>query len=765
MNNEKKNEKPELGFDFTKFRKLCLSHWPLFAIGIFACCALAGAFIYIRSEKSEVVASLKLPPEMNTGGIMAISDLASSFNFGDMFGGSSTDNEVAMLSSHSVYLKTVKDLNLNVTCYEKLGPMKWSALYADKIPLSLMPTNAEVNDTISRQVQFDIKVNDNGSFDIKAKAKRKTIFDKKGVSLPCEVPTRYGDFVIDTNEAWAKRDPEITTYRMKICSYNSAAQSLAKVVKPYIPDKKTIFIAITYTTTDPKFGELLLNTFIDNYNIVCNEQRNDQDANTLNFVNGRLASLENELAENEVRMEQFKKANKLTDVEIDAAALMQMSTEIEKGLITAQIECEALQMAKEFVSNQENRYSLIPSITSGENSTGASLSIDTYNQLIIQRMRLLDSSTPNNTSLKRLDAELDAMRKSVIETIDRNYDHAKVMLDQFSSKNASNNSRLSTLPSLEREYISIKRNLVLQQQLYLFLLKQREEAQMNLSKMQPSLVTVDAPYTLAEPAGLSAKMLLAFALLMGLLLPMAFIYFMKYGKAPVTREDIDTLAQAPIVGCLKKDSARQGMPALDSDGGESVRQLRSEVQRILQGIDPAKKQAVLVASSADGEGKTYLASNLAASLALIGCKVLLVEADLSSGNEPVMGRSLKAGIADIIDGGGSAAGCVASIALGANGASLDVLGPGNLGGRNGDDVLGHEAVKSAIAGLIDQYQYTVIDTASFESHSGAFELASLASLTLCPAAVDRSTPQMVEKVNDMCSQGRLPRVAFVINMA
>lgn len=763
MKSKKDTEKAEIGFDFGKFYRLCLRNWRWFVVGVLACGLLAGAFIYRSQQKSEVVASLKLPPEINSGGIMAISDLASSFNFGDMFGGSSTDIEVAMLSSHSVYMKTVKDLGLNVSCFEKLGPMKWSALYGEKMPLSIIPTNAEVNDTLSRQLVFNIKVNANGTFDINAKLKRAIIAKEEGTSLPCQLSTRFGTFVIDTTAAFAKRDPDVKAYRFKYCSYNAAAQSLAQVVKAYPPDKKTTFISLSYLATDSKFGELLLNTIIDNYNIVCNELRNDQDANTLNFVNNRLAHLENELAQTEVRMEDFKKANNLTDVEVDAATLMQMTTEIEKGLITAKIECEALLMAKQFISNQENKYSLIPVISSGESSTGASMSIDAYNQLIIQRMRLVDSSTPNNTSLKRLDAELDAMRQSVIESIDRSYDHAKVMLDQFTSKNASTASRLSSLPTLEREYISIKRDLVLQQQLYLFLLKQREEASMNLAKVQPSLVTVDPPYTLAEPAGLTPKMLLAFAIFMGLLLPMALIYFKKYNLAPLTREDIEALAQAPIIGCIKKDSSNDGMPVLENAGGESIRQLRAEVVRIVDGLDASKNGAVLVASAADGEGKTYLATNLAASLALLGNKVLFIEADLSKGNEPLMGHSLKAGIADIIDNG--AEGCVQEVSLGANGARISILGPGNLNGRNADDVLGNDKVKDAIAKLIAEYQFTVIDTASFESHSGAFELASLASLTICPAAVGCTTALTLEQADDMCREGRLPRVAFVINMA
>lgn len=760
MEKDKEKDKVSLKFDLGKYCKLCFRHWLWFVVSLVACLVLAGAYIYIKVPKSEVVASLKLPPESNAGGIMAISDLASSFSLGDMFGGSSTDNEVAMLSSHSVYMKTVKDLGLNMACFEKLGPMKWLPLYGDKIPLSLTPTNAEVNDTISRTIIFKVGVNGDGTFDVSAKIKRSTVFKKNGVSLPCTVATPNGTFVIDTTAAFAMRDPDVKTYRMTFASYNAASQGLAKLVKAYAPDKKTDFIALSYLTSDPQYGQLLLSTIIDNYNLVCNEQRNEQDSNTLGFVDKRLASLEEELAQTQERMEKFKKDNKLTDVEVDAATLLTTSSEIERTQLWARVECEALRMAKEFVSNQENKYSLIPSLGSGDGAVGPSTAIEQYNQMIIQRMRLLDSTTPNNASLKRLDSEIDAMRASVIESLDRAYEQSKIKLDELTSTSASMTSRLSTLPTLEREYINIERDLVLQQQLYLFLLKQREEAMMNLSQASPSLITVDSPYTLTDPAGLTTKMALAFAVLMGIILPMALLYFMRYKTTPLIADDIDSIAHTPLVGRLKNDGSNDALPVLESKGGESLRQLRAEVLRILDGLGAGKK-TVVVASPFDGEGKTYVATNLAASLALIGKKVLLVEADLSKGNQPLMGYDLSAGVADLNNK--PLADCILDINV--NGSVLSLMGPGNVGDRNGDDILGHKAVQDNISKAIADYDYVIIDTASYDGHSGAFELASLADLTLCPVAVGRSTAASVEQADALCHDGRLPRVAIVVNMA
>lgn len=285
---------------------------------------------------------------------------------------------------------------------------------------------------------------------------------------------------------------------------------------------------------------------------------------------------------------------------------------------------------------------------------------------------------------------------------------------------------------------------------------------MNLSQAHPSLITVDDPYTLTEPAGISAKMVLAFALLMGIILPMALLYFVRYKSMPLSAEDIASISQVPVLGAIKKDGANDAMPVLQGDGGESIRQLRAEAMRIIDGLDADSKGAIMVASPVDGEGKTYLATNLAASLALLGKSVLLVEADLTKGNEPLMGYNLKSGVADLIDKNADA--CVVDIDLGA-GARMSLLGPGNVGNRNADDIVGHEAVKAAIGELMAKYQYTVIDTASYSNHSGAYELAALAGLTLCPVAVGISTADSVEQADVQCADGRLPRVAIVVNMA
>lgn len=761
MKKDKINSKVDLKFNLVKFYRLCLRNWLLFVACMAVCLVLACGFLYVRTPKSEVMASLKLPPESVQAGFRSITDLASSFNIGDMFGSSSTDNEVAMLSSHAVYMKTVKDLGLNEACFEKLGPLKWSPVYGDKVPFSVTPTNNEVNDTISRALLFKIGVNGDETFDINVKIKRNSIFSKKGVSLPYTVATNYGTFVVDKTATFGTRNPGVKTYRITFSSYNGAAQGLARKVRAYAPDKKTDFIALSYITNDPKFGELLLNTIIDNYNLVCTEERNDQETNTLGFVDKRLASLEEELTQIEERMETFKKANNLTEVEVDAATLLATSSELEKSQLMASIECEALKMAKEFVSNQENKYSLIPSL--GEDKSSAATSITDYNQMIIQRMRLLDASTPNNTALNRLDAQIDAMRESVIESIDRSYEQAKMKLETLDSKSASTASRLSTLPALEREYIGIERDLVLKQQLYLFLLKQREESTMSLSQIQPSLITVDAPYTLSEPVGVTKKMAFAFAVLMGLIIPLLLTYYLKYKKAPLTVKDVYTVAQQPILGKVANDSSNDCLPVLDRSSGESIRQLRAEVVRIIEGLDSDKKSAVMVASAFDGEGKTYLATNLAVSLALLGKSVLLVEADLSKGNQSLMGYDLKSGLANLVSN--DAASCVYDVDLKCEGSRLSLLGPGAVGHRNPDDIVGHEKVKASLVKLMRDYQYTVIDTASFVDHSGAFELADLVDLTICPVTAGHSTLDSITKVDAVCQEGRMPRMAIVVNMA
>lgn len=154
-------------------------------------------------------------------------------------------------------------------------------------------------------------------------------------------------------------------------------------------------------------------------------RKNDNNTRTLDFVNNRLTSLTKELAASESSIETFKTTNTITDPEVDVQAMLQKSTAIGGELIAAQTENEILSLTRSFIADPENNYALIPGLTAEAEASAAfskaSSEINTYNGLILERMKLLNSAKSGNSALQAITSQIDALRGNIITSIDRAY--------------------------------------------------------------------------------------------------------------------------------------------------------------------------------------------------------------------------------------------------------------------------------------------------------------------------------------------------------
>ena len=752
----------QVKFNLQKFIKLCLRYWYYFVASIVGICLLALAYLYIRKPAYEVDAQLMLPTETSGGGIMALSDIASSFSMGDIFGGSSTENEMMIMKSYSVFLKTAQDLGLNISYFEKEGFMKWMPAY-DKSQL-LVTADPAIADTLRAPILFRLKLNGNGTFDITAEAKKTKILVKDNVILPATLSTIYGDFTFSQTEYFGKGEDPATSFKVLYSSYGYAAETYNKAVKVFAPNKKADFIGLSYITTNPKFGKRLLNTIIDNYNLFGDIKNDDKNNRTLEFVNERIANLENDLAKTETSMEQFKKSNKLTNVDVDASTLLQKSSMLDASLLQAQTENEILSNTKEFLANPENKYSLIPSLTAGPDDASAATAtvasdIATYNKQIMERMRVLRSAKVNNAMLKQIEELIDAMRENIQDAIDRAYENSLLKLNKLRTENNRTQQRMGSIPTLEKEYVGIERTLILQQQLYLFLLKQREEAEMSIAKSSPTLVTIDAPYTLSDTPGLSKAMVLMLAILLGGFIPLIFIYYTKMKETPITTVgELEELSKAPIIAKVDNIKDANGIIINDDATGETIRMLRSN---LLFTLDEFNGKVIVVTSTLANEGKTFIACNLAASLAAIGKKTLIIDANFRNPQvASTFGLSNANGLAQVISNGANNAD-IQNSSVG-NDYNLDVLAAGSLSG-NPADLLSNESLTQSIEALKESYDLIVIDTAALKQYSDTFSLAECSDMTMMIVRMGTINATDIEYANALYNEGRLKRIGIVAN--
>lgn len=740
------------------FVMLSLKKWWIYALAAMLFGGLAAVFAIMSPPRQEVVAQLMLKDDVGSSSSMMLGEVARSFAIGDVFGGSSsTDNEVAVLQSHAVFLDVARDLGLNTSYLVSWHGLRWDAVYSG-IPLNLV-AQPGVADTISTKLEFALKRHDDGKFDIKVKKKRKVIAEAENVALPHNMATPYGNFVIDKTPAMA--DFENTgKFKIFFCSYDGAANSYAKVVDIFAPNRKTDFIDISMKSTDPVFAKKVVDKVIESYVTVSNLYKLDRAAQTLALVDGRLNTLSAELLDSESGLERFKKQNNLTDVEIDANFLMTKTGSLEANLLEAQTNFEVVKMTRDFISNPENSYSLIPEILSPASGDDRSNSqISQYNQLILERMQLQTSAKSNNSAIRQLDEQLDALRANIVTSVDRLYQNASVALRDLKNEDSKTKSRINELPTLERQYLILKRDNLLQEQLYLFLLQQREEINMNLaSRSQPAQV-IDPPYVLPEPAGLSRLVLMALGVMFGLFVAAVYVFFVLMRRSPVRLAgEVGGMLSAPVFQTVP---ASDGPLAVLSGGGEaeSVRVLRSQV---IAALDSCGGKVIAVTSMNRDEGRTYVSTNLAVSLAMIGKKVAIVDADMRNpGVAAALSVSDIPSLPGFVTSGNTDIGSAVTSATVGNGVRFDAV----LSSRTDDagDIVANGKFGSLVQYLKDTHDYVVIDSPCIKGYGDMEHITALADITLVVVRLSVSTPDDIGAVDKLYEDGRLKRMAVVID--
>ena len=282
------------------------------------------------------------------------------------------------------------------------------------------------------------------------------------------------------------------------------------------------------------------------------------------------------------------------------------------------------------MSDPENRYELVPStLAEGNNGGKQGGALDAYNEMLLKRITLLQDAHGGNAALKTINGQIDALRKNILQTIDRNYESTSIKLRDLKAQMGQTESRLGNIPAQERQFRDILRQQTIKEQLYIFLLQQREETSMMLANSKFKGQIIDEAYALNEPLGMGRMMMLMIAFVAGIALGVLYLYVKKLMRNKFeTREELERLTSVPVLGEMCTDHS--GRALVVKEGGstsaaELFRLMRTNLQFILSGNDD---KVILLTSTISGEGKSFISINLASSLALLNKRVLLVGLDI-----------------------------------------------------------------------------------------------------------------------------------------
>lgn len=743
---------PKESLGSSNFLHTAIRHWWLFALSFIFCFGIL--FLYLRKTLPSYIVSSTVLVDDQSLSFAGIGNPKGNSMLKSVMGGGDVNvfNEIEILASENLAAKTVDALDINCRYYEKTGFLKKQDHYGTS-PI-IVEAPKELFDTLSVTLPFKIKVNADGKTDITVK---KGMFSNyaelKGVELPATVKTPFGLFVVKPTQYFTpKHEYSITA---SVAGNIPAALELQKDMTVDLKAKKTDIVYMDVMDNDVKRGRDILNTLVRLYNERGMKESDTQGMTTARFIDERLSLIYKNLMGSEAEIEAYKKAHSLVDPYTQVKSSVIKGETSESAIIALETQYRIASMIKGFITDPANKHSLIPF----ESDSLSAKMVRTYNALITQRQHLETSAKADNPALVQLDQQLNAMRENMLGSVNNALGAMRIKIDKAKDVQGESKGDMSQFASTERETRTLYRNQAIQNELYIFLLQKREENALKMAAAQPKGKLVDEAYAASEPVKPKKPLLAFVALMMTFAIPFCILYVKKMLKNKIgSQDELEAITPAHLLGQIyhAREDELQVIADTNTKNAELFRYLRGNVQFVLP---ESTDKVVLVTSAVAAEGKSYIAANVASSLALMGKKVALVELNL---RKPSLGEMFgiiaSKGMSDYLSNGEVSLHDIVSTT--ADG--LDVYVAGTVP-PNPSELLQGSRAAQLMEQLREQYDYVVVDSASLATASDTFSLTSQADATVVVLRANSTKQAYVKWINRLMAEGKLSNVGFVLN--
>lgn len=589
-----------------------LRYWYLFLVAIILCFSLA--YLYLRYSTPQYLVSthILIKNEQNDG-------LTQSAVFKDIPGFKShtnIDNEIRLLKSQSLMYRVFNELDLHVSYYGE-GRIKDTELYGHMLPFRVITSSL---DSAAWGKVIMVQLEGNNAYAIEYNGKTAPFKFGQRVNLG------FGEFTVVS----AAREPR-KGMKVQVIFHNT--QNLASNYSQRLQvakDKADWSSALTLSLVDPvpQKGVDILNTLVEVYNKEAIEDKNVIAANTIDFINERLKYLSEELTDVEKDVEQYKRDRRLTDINTEAQLYLQRRTGYSQQLTEYDMQLDILKSIDAYLRQSEGEYKLVPSSLSIADPTLQRL-IGRFNELQLERQRLLLTNKLNNPLVANLAEQLDALKVNILESLSNIQQSIMITKGNLEANSAQYESKIQQVPIMEREIQAISRQQGIKEGLYLYLLQKREESALSLAATVSNSRVIDPAKAGSVPVSPEGATFYLYALILGLGLPLAFVFAKDMLNSKVQEEkDVVKATKTPILGEIAHKQTGENLVVTResrSPVAEMFRLIRANLQFANLGRE---SKVILVTSSASGEGKTFFSINLGASLALSGKRVVVLDFDL-----------------------------------------------------------------------------------------------------------------------------------------
>jgi capsular exopolysaccharide synthesis family protein len=639
--------------------------------------------------------------------------------------------------------------------YSETGSFRDADLYGEECPISVRLPET-VLDTLRGAFNFEVKVQPNGRYTFTGKHKDQN-YCVKASRIDSQVVLPFGKILIAPSPY---KPAETMNINVSLQSPSMMAKNLLKQIDMELTSKTTTVVNIIFKTPNLQRGIDLVKAFIDAYNEEDMKDRNLVAINTDAFIYQRLSSLGGDLNNVEKQVENFKQSEGLTDITSQSQIFIQQTSDFEKKHLDVETQLNIIKGLENYINKNENRYQLLPAGTDIE-SSDLNVLVNKYNNLLLDRKRLSRTASENNRAMMDLDEQIKALFKTVQSSVSNEKHNLLISEQDLGQKENQNAGRIKSIPRQEREYTKISRQQGVQSQIYLYLLQKKEENALTMTTVIPKAKIIDQPCGSGVPVSPKHNLILIITFVLSLFFPVAGLYIREMFRYQIeNKEELEKISDIPILGEIPKSEGTDNIIIHEhsTDGfTEMFRLLRTNLMFVL---NTPEKKVINVVSSISGEGKSFIAINLAMSLVLLHKKVLIVGLDMRKPKIDVnIGLDNRIGMSLYLSGYLDQSKLIRPTGIHPN---LFAITAGPIP-PNPNELLTEPALDKLIAECRKQFDYIVIDAAPLCAVADSFLLNRFADINLYIVRADYTPLKNISNANDIFKKQQLNNMYFVLN--
>lgn len=730
--------------------KSLTSKWHYFLISGLLC--IVAAFIYIHYSLPVYQAKGSVLIKDNKSASKDITDFIAGGFLGDQ---TSVATEMGILSSQSVIKQTIRELKLQ-EYVENLNNFPHRSIYKDDnfsievdsvsnlfIDVPFVLSQSTANGKLRVKVEIDHQ--------LRSMVKLRDDYD-----LNEKIVSPYFSFSIKNTPVFSYGSYK---YEFTYKSIEKVVEEIQENLKVNTIDRDASIIALTYNDNDAQRALDIINTICEKYIEMDVNDKTAIASLTLKFVEEQLTSTKNTLAEIETKLQAFKEQNKTVNLSEESKNILARLSDIDADKIKSDIQVKSLDNLYNYVNQNKDLSQLAPGTLGIPDPLLVQL-IQSYQELQSKRKNLEAGTKGETPALTIIDKQITSTKKSLLENISSLKSNSQVTANSLSSKMSEYESKIKSVPEIERELLNIQRDFEVNQNIYVFLLQKKAESSIAKATAVSDNKVLDEASLETEPVAPDKKLILVVALLFAVIIPSIIILLQKLFKQTINgRDDITNHTQLPVLGAIGHMKKADNLVVTHNPKSiiaEAFRSIRTNLKFF--GIANNKK-VILITSSVGGEGKSFVTLNLASVFALQNHKVVVVGLDL---RKPRLYQDLEVindlGVSSYLSGQATLDQIVHKTPV-----SNLFLVPAGPVPPNPSELISKKELTELVKSLSEKFDYVFIDTAPLGIVSDALILMNLSDINIFILREDYSKREYIHAINDLVSESKINNLCVLLN--